>query len=167
MPKNQIKYNNKIQKWTTVLCKFTIWHGNRDLLWAWLWSLVWVDTVRVLMNSEVSKRVKLFVALVTAVWHLVLVKSDVFQKRIELLKTLATRLHNALVYLDRSAANHNMHTICKMPSRCSDEYTVSCIHELDCHLQHLISGMGFCTNVFEHAKITRWRHCNADNFIIL
>jgi len=25
------------------------------------------------------------------------------------------------------------------------------------------SAMRFSTKVFEHAKITRWRHCNADN----
>jgi len=25
------------------------------------------------------------------------------------------------------------------------------------------SAMHFSTKVFEHAKITRWRHCNADN----
>jgi len=24
------------------------------------------------------------------------------------------------------------------------------------------SGMGFYTKVFEHYKITRWRHCDAD-----
>jgi len=26
------------------------------------------------------------------------------------------------------------------------------------------SVMRFSTKVFEHAKITRWRHCNADSF---
>jgi len=75
------------------------------LLWAWLWSLVWIETVCVLVHSEVGKSVKLLVALVTPVWHLVLVQSNVFQKDIKLLEALTTRLDNTLVHLTHQSIN--------------------------------------------------------------
>jgi len=98
-PKLALLNKTHIIKWNADTEK-SLLHQHRDWLWARLWSLVRIETVWVLMHAKISQWLKLFVALVASIGHLVLVKSDVFQKRVELLKIFTTRFHHTLVHLN-------------------------------------------------------------------